>query len=29
MEVTKVTEVFVTYGTTWEAVEALANTGTA
>ncbi len=29
MEITKVTEFFVTFGTTWEAVEALANTGTA
>jgi anti-anti-sigma regulatory factor len=29
MEMTKVNEFFVTFGTTWEAVEALANTGTA
>ena len=29
MEVTKVTDFFVTFGTTWEAVEALANTWTA
>ena len=29
MEITKVNEFFVTFGTTWEAVEALANTGTA
>jgi anti-sigma B factor antagonist len=29
MEITKVTDFFVTFGTTWEAVEALANTGTA
>ena len=29
MEITKVKDFFVTFGTTWEAVEALANTGTA
>lgn len=29
MEITKATDFFVTFGTTWEAVEALANTGTA
>jgi anti-anti-sigma regulatory factor len=29
MEITKVNDCFVTFGTTWEAVEALANTGTA
>jgi anti-anti-sigma factor len=29
MEITKVNDFFVTFGTTWEAVEALANTGTA
>ncbi len=29
MEITKVKDYFVTFGTTWEAVEALANTGTA
>lgn len=29
MDITKVNEYFVTFGTTWEAVEALANTGTA
>jgi anti-sigma B factor antagonist len=29
MEITKVSDFFVTFGTTWEAVEALANTGTA
>jgi len=29
MEITKVNEFFVTFSTTWEAVEALANTGTA
>jgi anti-sigma B factor antagonist len=29
MDITKVSEFFVTFGTTWEAVEALANTGTA
>jgi len=29
MEITKVNEFFVTFGTTWEAVEALANTGSA
>src|SRR6266481_535100 len=29
MEITKVHNFFVTFGTTWEAVEALANTGTA
>ena len=29
MEMTKVHDFFVTFGTTWEAVEALANTGTA
>jgi anti-sigma B factor antagonist len=29
MEITKVEDFFVTFGTTWEAVEALANTGTA
>lgn len=29
LEITKVKDFFVTFGTTWEAVEALANTGTA
>jgi anti-sigma B factor antagonist len=29
MEITKVKDFFVTFGSTWEAVEALANTGTA
>jgi anti-sigma B factor antagonist len=29
MEISKVNDCFVTFGTTWEAVEALANTGTA
>ena len=29
MEITKVKDFFVTFSTTWEAVEALANTGTA
>src|SRR6267378_1269879 len=29
MEITKVNDFFVTFGTTWEAVEALANTGSA
>ncbi len=29
MEITRVNEYFMTFGTTWEAVEALANTGTA
>ena len=29
LEITKVHDFFVTFGTTWEAVEALANTGTA
>jgi len=29
MEITKVNDFFVTFSTTWEAVEALANTGTA
>ena len=29
MEITKVDDFFLTFGTTWEAVEALANTGTA
>jgi anti-sigma B factor antagonist len=29
MDITKVSDFFVTFGTTWEAVEALANTGTA
>jgi anti-sigma B factor antagonist len=29
MEITKVKDCFVTFGTTWEAVEALAKTGTA
>ena len=29
MEITKVKDFFVTFGTTWQAVEALANTGTA
>ena len=29
MEITKVKDFFVTFATTWEAVEALANTGTA
>ena len=29
MEITKVNEFFVTFSTTWEAVEALANTGSA
>jgi hypothetical protein len=29
MEITKLKDVFVMFGTTWEAVEALANTGTA
>jgi anti-sigma B factor antagonist len=29
MEITKVKDFFVTFGTTWEAVEALANTGSA
>jgi anti-sigma B factor antagonist len=29
LEITKVKEFFVTFGSTWEAVEALANTGTA
>jgi len=29
MEVTKMKDLFVTFATTWEAVEALANTGTA
>src|SRR6202158_690620 len=29
IEITKVNEFFVTFGTTWEAVEALANTGSA
>ncbi|MGB9202832.1 MAG: STAS domain-containing protein [Terriglobales bacterium] len=29
MEITKLTDVFMMFGTTWEAVEALANTGTA
>jgi anti-anti-sigma regulatory factor len=29
MEITKVKDFFVTFPTTWEAVEALANTGTA
>ncbi len=29
MDITRVSEFFVTFGTTWEAVEALANTGTA
>jgi anti-sigma B factor antagonist len=29
MEITRVNDFFVTFGTTWEAVEALANTGTA
>jgi anti-sigma B factor antagonist len=29
LEITKVNDFFVTFGTTWEAVEALANTGTA
>jgi len=29
LEITKVKELFVTFGTTWEAVEALANTGSA
>jgi anti-sigma B factor antagonist len=29
MDITKVSDFFVIFGTTWEAVEALANTGTA
>ncbi len=29
LEITKVRDLFVTFATTWEAVEALANTGTA
>jgi anti-sigma B factor antagonist len=29
MDITKVSDFFVTFSTTWEAVEALANTGTA
>ena len=29
MEITKLKDIFVMFGTTWEAVEALANTGTA
>jgi len=29
LDITKVNDFFVTFGTTWEAVEALANTGTA
>jgi anti-anti-sigma regulatory factor len=29
LEITKVKDFFVTFATTWEAVEALANTGTA
>jgi anti-sigma B factor antagonist len=29
LDITKVNEFFMTFGTTWEAVEALANTGTA
>src|ERR1700729_2427050 len=29
LEITKVKDLFVTFATTWEAVEALANTGTA
>jgi anti-anti-sigma regulatory factor len=29
LEITKVGDFFVTFGTTWEAVEALANTGSA
>src|ERR1700730_1303185 len=29
MEITKVSDFFMTFATTWEAVEALANTGTA
>ena len=29
IEITKVDDFFLTFGTTWEAVEALANTGTA
>jgi hypothetical protein len=29
MEITKVGDFFMTFATTWEAVEALANTGTA
>jgi hypothetical protein len=29
MEITKVSDFFMTFATTWEAVEALANTGAA